>query len=1082
MILVVSGQDQLECRVLGPVEARVGGEPIALNGKQRSLLAVLLLEARRVMTAAQLAAAVWGDPPPVAHEARIRSLISELRRAFAAAGSEVIVTRPAGYLLPGELRLDLDRFTAIVAEARDAAARGNPQSAVASYDEALGLWHGAALGGASGPFAETQAKRLEEMRLRAVEDRVEALLACGRHADVIGELAQAVAEHPLRERPYGHLMVALHRSGRRGDALRVYQDLRRRLVDELGLEPSPELRQLQLRLLGGNSPAPPAPPRPVPLNRQLPADHGRFAGRDAELARLDTLAAGPDRLVLVVGAAGAGKTALAVRWAHRAADRFPDGQLFLDMRGFDRGARLSTADALPQMLQALGVPAEQIPIGVDAQRARYRAALADRKCLIVLDNVAEPGQVRPLLPGGPDSLVVATSRDRLGGLVALDGARRITLDSLPPGDAVRVLAHAAGTAAVDADPEAAAELARLCGYLPLALRIAGGRLADRPHAPLRDHVRELASLSHLRVPGDERATVRGALDLSYRMLIPPARRLFGLLGLVPAPAGWSTEHAAALAGVPRSEAGELLDALARLHLVRPVAADRYTCHDLLIQYAVAVGAALPAADRDAAVRRLLDFQLGSVDQATVHTFTPISRIPRAQPADGAVPVAFGGAAQAREWLATEWDNLVAAQRYAAEHGPRPHAWLLTDALRSHLYLTVSAPQWLAMAQTGLTAAERAGDAAGQAAAHFCIGLVRTRIAQFPAAVQEHERALALYRQAGWREGESTALRAMGVPLARLGRVTAAVECFTAALAIDREIGNRHGEAANLNNLASVYGDLGRPQEAACHLDVAIPLLRGLGRRHGEAIALTSLGELRHRQGRVDEALAAATQSLAISRESGYPAEQAGALTLTGMIHRDTGRYEEAAEAFTASLALATEHDDTENRILALNGLAALAILQGRAAEAAARLPAVLEIAAEVRHHRGWIETLLNSCYAACLVGEPGAGRDHARRALALARASGSDLDVPRALSALAMACLGAGRAGLAIGYARRALDLQRGTGNLIAQGRTLRILGQAYAAAGGRVPVSPFGEPVSAHQTVSAHQPVSAHPAAEERA
>jgi DNA-binding SARP family transcriptional activator/tetratricopeptide (TPR) repeat protein len=1054
MIPDMSGKDRLDCRVLGPVEVHIGGEPVALNGKQRSLAAVLLLEARRVLTAAQLAAAVWGDPPPVAHDARIRSLISELRRAFAGAGGEVIVTRPAGYLLPGEPRLDLDldRFTAIVAEARDAAARGNPQAAVACYDEALGLWRGAALGGASGPFAETQAKRLEEMRLRAAEDRVEALLACGQHADVIGELAQTVAEHPLRERPYGHLMVALHRCGRRGDALRVYQDLRRHLVDELGLEPSPELRQLQLRLLGGSGPALLAPPRPVPPHRQLPADHGRFAGRDTELARLDELAAGPDRLLLVVGAAGAGKTALAVRWAHRTAGRFPDGQLFLDLRGFDPGARLSTADALPQMLQALGVPAEQIPVGVDAQRARYRAALADRRCLIVLDNVAEPGQVRPLLPGGAGSLVVATSRDRLGGLVALDGARRLTLDSLPPADAVRVLAQTAGAAAVDADPAAAADLARLCGYLPLALRIAGGRLADRPHAPLRDHVRELASLAHLRVPGDERATVRGALDLSYRMLIPPARRLFGLLGLVPAPTGWSADTAAALAGVPRSEAGELLDALARLHLLRPVAADRYTCHDLLVQYAATVGAALPAADRDAAVRRLLDHYLGSVDQAAGHTFAPISRIPRDPPADGAVPVAFGGAAQAREWLAAEWDNLVAAQRHAAAHGPLAHAWLLTDALRSHLYLTVSASQWLAMAQTGLAAAERAGDAAGQAAAHFCIGLVRTRIAEFPGAVRAHERALDLYRQAGWREGESTALRAMGVPLARLGRVTAAVERFTGALAIDREIGNRHGEAANLNNLASVYGDLGRPREAADHLDVAIPLLRGLGRRHGEAIALTSLGELRHRQGRVDEALAAAARALEISRESGYPAEQAGALTLTGTIHRDTGRYEEAAAAFAASLALAVEHDDTENRILALNGLAAIALLQGRPEEAAARLPAVLAAAAAANHHRGWIETLLTSCYAACAVGRPAAGRDHARRALALARVSGSDLDVPRALCALAMACVGLGRAGLAAGYARRALDLQRGTGNLIAQERTMRILGHAYATAGMPVP------------------------------
>jgi len=1042
------GKDQLEYRLLGPVEVRIGSEPVALNGKQRSLLAVLLLEARRVMTAAQLAAAVWGDPPPLAHEARIRSLVSELRRALAPAGAEVIVTRPAGYLLPVEPAVvDVDRFTTAVEEARAASARGNPQAAVASYDEALGLWRGAALGGTTGPYARTHARRLEELRLRAVEDRVDAMLVCGRHTEVIGELAQTIDEHPLRERPYGQLMQALHRSGRRGDALRVYQDLRRRLVDELGLEPSPELRQLQLRLLGGDAPDR-TPARPAPANRQLPPDPARFVGRDAEIAELDALGDGPDRLVLVAGAAGTGKTTLAVHWAHRSAARFPDGQLFLDMRGFDRAARVSTADALPQMLQALGVPADEIPIGVDAQRARYRSALADRRCLIVLDNVGDPEQVRPLLPGGPGCLVLATSRDRLGGLVALDGARRLTLDILPPADAVRVLAHTAGEAAVDADPAGAAELARLCGYLPLALRIAAGRLADRPHASLRDHARELARLAQLRVSGDERATVRGAFDLSYRMLPPPAQRLFGLLSLVPAPAGWSTHTAAALAGVARSEAGELLEALARLHLIRAVAADRYACHDLLLQYAAMLAAGLLPADRDAAVHRLLDFYLRSTDGATLLTFSPVSRIPRETPADDVVPVAFAGTTQAREWMAAEWPNLVAAQRYAAEHGPRQMAWLLTDALRSHLYLTVSASQWLAMAQTGLSAAVRDGDALGQAAAHFCMGLLRTRLAQFTEAVREHEQAMLLYRRAGWREGESTALRAMGVPLARLGQVPAARDRFTDALAIDREIGNRHGEAANLNNLASLYAELGRPQEAAQHLDIAIPLLRDLGRRHGEAIALISLGELRHSQGRVAEALAAARQSLTISTERGYPIEQADALTLAGVVYRDTGRYREAVEAFTESLALAERNDYAENRVLALNGLAGVDVLQGRPVEALSRLAAALEIAAGIGHHRGRVEVLITLSYAVSGTGRYREARNHARQALALARASGSAFDVPRTLSALATACMGEGQVQRGIAYARRALETHQETGNGLAQARTLRILGRGYELLG----------------------------------
>jgi DNA-binding SARP family transcriptional activator/tetratricopeptide (TPR) repeat protein len=1050
------GGERLVFRILGSVEAGFGAaRPVPLNGKQRALLAVLLLEANRVVAIDQLADAIWGRPLPAAHETRIRSLVSELRKAFAT--DELIATRRPGYVLRIEPeQLDLERFTRAVEHAREAAAQGQPALAAARYDEALGLWRGAALGGVSGPFLDAHVVRLEELRLRAVEERIDAMLGAGRHAAVITDLRRVTDEHPLRERPHGQLMTALYRAGRRSEALDVYRDLRARLVDELGLEPTPELQRLQRLVLAGDAaltaPGPVPAPKPVSVTRQLPADAGRFVGRRAELARLHELSAGPDRLVLVVGPAGAGKTTFAVHWAHDAADRFPDGQLFLDMRGFERGPRMTAGEALAQLLQALGVPADEIPVGEDAQTALFRSALAGRRFLVVLDNVAEPGQVRPLLPGEADCLVLVTSRDRLGGLVALDGARRLTLDVLPPDDAVDVLAQTAGADLVEADRAAAAELARLCGHLPLALRILAGRVADQPERPLRQHVTEFAAhgrVAQLRMAGDDRADVRGAFELSYRVLAAEAQRLFRLLGLVPAPAGWSSAAVGALAAVPVDEAGRLLDTLARLHLVKAIAADRYDCHDLLLEYAAELAAAHdPPEQRDAAVRRLLDFYLYTTDHAATLAFTPTARLPREPIADGVAPVEFTEAGAARGWVATEWDNLAAAQRHAAAHGPRAMAWQLADALRNHLYLARSRSQRLSVAETGLAAALAEHDQLGEAAMRYYLGLLRYRMADFACAAHEHEVAAKLYHRAGWPEAESAALRALGAPLMHLGQVQAALERFQQALTIDRATGNRQGEAANLNNIASVYEELGELAEAARHLAVAIPLLRDLGRRHGVAIALANLGTVAHAQGDLETARTVLSEGLDISRDLGYREEEAETLVILGQVHRDTGRFDDATAAFDTALDIAQGTGDPRLEILALNGLASVEVMLGRPSAATTRLSLVLDTATRTGHHRGHVDGLLTLCYAACSNGLPDDAHQHASEALALATEAGSPVDTARAHAALAAACLAGGRFAECVAHAERALAAQRRLGLRLAEARTLRILTRAHEGAG----------------------------------
>ncbi|OKI71733.1 AfsR/SARP family transcriptional regulator [Micromonospora sp. CB01531] len=1058
---IVGGDGEWEFRLLGPVEAYRGGIQLPLNGKQRSLLVVLLLNANRVVATRQLAEAVWGQRLPASPEARVRLLISELRRAFASEGQRLILTRQPGYLVrasPGQI--DVDRFRHAVDQAKEAAARGRPEIAVEQYDKALAVWRGVALGGVSGAFVDTEAARLTELRERVAEDRTEVMMAVGRHAELVAELGHLVAGHSLRERPHAQLMMALYRSGRRGDALELYARLRERLVEELGLEPTPQLQRLQQQILAGdpalNPPLPAvrsaastvrqsSPPARMPA-RQLPPAPGRLVGRVRELEQLDALAARGDGPVLVVGPAGAGKTTLAVHWAHTAMDRFPDGQLFVDMRGFDPGARISPMDALPQLLHALGVATAEIPVGGDAQIAQYRSALAGRRLLVILDNVAEPDQVRPLLPGGPGCLALVTSRDRLGGLVALNGACRMTVDVLPPLDAIEVLAHTAGGELIEADPDATAKLARLCGHLPLALRIAAGRLADQPHHSIRRQVDELTRrgrMAGLRVSGDGRASVRGAFDLSYRALPRPAQRLFRLLGLVPAPAGWSAEAGAALAGMAVDDAGQLLDTLARLHLITATAAGRYVCHDLLLEYAAELAADDPPAQRDAAVDRLLAFYLHTTDQAATATVPAVSRLPRPPLPAGVVPVKFPDVTGTREWMIAEWDNVVAGLRHAAARGLRQLAWHLADALRSHLYLTASRPQWLAIAETGLAAAIAEGDVVGEAAMRFCLGFLRYQAAEFAESIREHERAVELYRQARWKPGESTTLRSMGVSLAHLGQLRPALDRFTQALALDREIGNEPGEAASLQNIAGTYKDLGDLELSARYLSVAIPLLRRVGRRPGEAIALINLGELRREQGRLDEALAAVRESLAICREVGLRHEAAEALITAAEVHRDAGRHREAQQGLDEALDIAQQTGNPRLQMLALNGLASIEIRAGRVSTAVARLDTALEVAARTGHSGGHVKVLLTLAEAHCALVEYRSAHRYASRALSLASESGAMVEVAAAHTALAAAYLGMGDPDQCISHCQQALQTQRRSGQRRAKIRTLALLRQA---------------------------------------
>jgi DNA-binding SARP family transcriptional activator/tetratricopeptide (TPR) repeat protein len=1049
--------DRVTFRLLGPVGLWLGEQPLGpATAQQRSVLALLLLDLDTVVPVPKISAALWSTAPPASAHNAVQGYVARLRRLL----SEVcpaarLIRTGAGYRLSADRRdVDLYQFRDLVTAAREA----RPDEADDLLGAALALWHGPALADVAGDWLPTAMRPvLEEERLAAVETRLAGDLGRGRGEQSIAALSALVAEHPLRERPVALLMTALHQSGRTAEALGLFRDTRRRLVGELGIEPGEELAGLHQRILGGRAQAA-ADPAPAPaVPRQLPADLPDLVGRTAELSFLDELPAAPG-IAVVCGWPGSGKTSLVVHWAHRVRERFPDGQMFVDMRGFHPGPRRSVAEALPLLLVALGVPADQVPIEADAQVALYRSVLSGRRVLLVLDNVAHADQVRPLVPGGLGCLVVVTSRDRLSGLVARDGARRLTLDVLPAADAVALLAAAAGAPGADriaADRDAARELAELCGRLPLALRIAGARLADRAHLGVRRQVEELTArgrMSQLRVEEDDGATVRTAFDLSYQALPARAGRLFRLLGLVPAPAGLAVAAAAALAGLPEDDIDALADALARLHLVRVTAAGRLVAHDLLLEYAAGLAAEQDTpAERDAAVDRVLHFYLHTADRANA----ALNGSPRLwllrEPAPPGVPVLeLDDQERTRQWLDAEWPNLVAALEHAAASGRNRLAWQLAHALRDVMRLQAHPAQWRSIARLGLAAARHDGDPRGESVMRQTLGLLRWRTGDLRGARAEYEAAVVLARGAGWPAGISAAGCNVGITLAQLGRPRAAIALFEQSLSIDRELGDRRAEAGSLTNLAAAFEEVGDLATAARYGELAMPLLRETGQHLGAAVAGDNLAMVRRELGRLDQARAASEESLRICRTIGARHEEAAALTTLGRVHADAGRYAQAEEVLCAGLDIVQRLSDSRLEVFAHTALAETHLRQGRPAEVAERLELTLAIVEQTGNRRAEVEALLLYADLLATRKEFPAALDHATRAAEVARAGGYALLTGQAYSRLAIARLGlADPAGCLID-GRRALRIQRRAGQRLAYARTLVTVGLAHEGLGER--------------------------------
>ncbi len=937
--------------LLGPLVVRDGTRQVPVSApQQRVLLAALLLSAGRVVSLDDLAETLWEGQPPSGARGALHSGVQRLRSTLGPRGADLIETRPPGYLLRADdSQLDVREFSVLAARGRAAADAGTWTLAADLLREALGLWRGEPLADVpSRLLHDREIPPIEDQRLQALVARIDCDLHLGRPGEVVAELRQLVKAHPLQEQFHAQLMLGLYRNGRQADALAAYQDARRILADELGLDPGPELRLMHQRILAadgellitadGSSPATPAtlspagPDLPVPephaagaareevIPRLLPVATRHFTGRAEALGTLAALADEASHttvIAVIAGTAGVGKTTLALHFAHQSAARFPDGQLYVNLRGFDpAGPPMPAAEAVRLFLDALAVPAARIPAGLDAQAGLYRSLLAGRRMLVLLDNARDVDQVRPLLPAGPGCLVIVTSRRQLTSLVAVEGALPLTLDVLGDAEAQELLARRLGPARLAEDPGAADDLVKLCAQLPLALSIAAARTASQPGlslaaltADLRDARGPLDALD----AGHSAANVRAVMSWSYQQLDAAAARLFRLLGLHAGP-DISAAAAASLAGLPPDHARRSLAELTRAHLLAEPAPGRFSCHDLLRAYAAELTRSADSeAERHAAADRVLDHYLYTANSAALRlhpTRRPVT-LPALRP--GAEPEPIDDAGQALAWFEAEYWVLMAAAGWALEAGFDTHVWQIAWALSRFLDMRSRWHDWVVIEQMALDATQRLGDRAAQASVHERFGFASARLGGYEDAYAHLGRALSIHAEHGDHAGQAYARNAMANILNWEGRYGEALDQAEQALKSYTAIGDRSGRALALNSVGWFHAVLGNQQQALSYCTQALDLFQELGNQEATASTLDSLGYAHQQLGNHADATACYQRAIRIDREIGSRLGLAETLGHLGDTRRAAGDPAEARAAWAEALAILDDlgHPDAD---------------------------------------------------------------------------------------------------------------------------------------------------------------------------
>jgi DNA-binding SARP family transcriptional activator len=934
--------------LLGPLVVRDGTRHVPVSApRQRVLLAALLLSAERVVSLDALADTLWEGPPPTGARGALHSAVQRLRSTLGPAAQ--IVTQPPGYLIKvGGGEFDVRDFGILAARGNAAAVTGDWAQAAGLLRKALGLWRGE-------PLADVPSRRLrdrevppiEDQRLQALVARINADLHLGRHSELVAELRQLVAAHPLQEQFHAQLMLSLYRSGRQADALAVYQDVRRVLAGELGIDPGPELRLLHQRILAadadllalmGDGPADDTPAALSPSSparrdqtagrenvvpRQLPASARHFVGRTAALDALARLAAEAAEasqstvISIIDGTAGIGKTTLALHFAHRVAGQFPDGQLYANLRGFDpAGPPMTPAEAIRYALDALAVPTARIPADLDSQAGLYRSLLAGKRVLVLLDNARDVDQVRPLLPASPGCLVIVTSRSQLISLVAVEGAVPLTLDVLADGEARELLTRHLGQDRVAGDPLAADELTRLCARLPLALSIAAARGASKPGLSLAALAAELRD-AHGRLDaldaGHAAANVRAVFSWSYQQLDGTAARLFRLLGLHAGP-DCGIAAAASLIGLPTAEVRRILGELTKAHLLAEHSPARFSCHDLLRDYAVELTQSADSeAERRAATGRMLDHYLHTAYAAALELHPTRKPITLGALLPGVTPEHISDAGQALTWFEGEHRVLMAAVGRALEAGFDTHAWQIVWALSRFLDVGGRWHDWAAIERIALAATQRLGDQAAEAYAHQRLGFVSARVGNYDDAYAHLELALRIHTESGNHIGRANVHNSLAITLNYQGRYREALGQAQQALEWWTAAADRSGQAVGLNSVGWFHVVLGDHQEALSYCQQAVDMFRDLGSQEGVANALDSLGYAYQQFGNLPEATACYQRALGLHRELGGRWGTAETLGHLGDTQHAAGNPADARAAWEEALVILEDlhHPDAD---------------------------------------------------------------------------------------------------------------------------------------------------------------------------
>jgi DNA-binding SARP family transcriptional activator/tetratricopeptide (TPR) repeat protein len=994
----------MEFRVLGTVELWANGRTHVLGSlKQRLAFACMAYEIGRPVSVDVLIDHLWENSPPANARRILYSYVSKLRTTIRRAVGDDgphLQNRTNAYVLDGHPHtVDAHRYASLSAQARSLVDSGDDEQAARLLEEASSLWRGEPLSGLPGLWAEELRTTLAHQSLAVAHIRTEIAFRRGHFADSVPGLASLVSRHPANETLAEHLMLALYGSGQPGEALRVYGDVRRRLVDELGSEPGRRLHRVHhgilhgvpvTDLLPGAAPAPQfrpfggSPPNTLPRRPAL-------VGRKAEMQKIRTAlthTAGANGNVVALeaigGMAGVGKSALALHAAYELRDRFPDGQLFLDLHAHaDDQAPMSPAAALDILLRSLGIPSASIPRDFDEATARWRAELAHRKVLILLDDVADAGQVLPLIPGGDSpSMLITTSRRRLSGIPEL---HHISLGVLPKDDAIALIRQQVG-AERTANTRELADLIRVCTQLPLAITLAASRLGSHPSWRIADFTHRLTT-SHQRL-SELRDGTRGitrVFGFSYQRLNAAKQTTFRRLGLHIGPE-FGPHAAAALAGVGLVEAESILETLLNYSLIDEPTAHRYRMHDLLREYARTLATTEePDEQRTAALDRLLDFYLYAADRAdrVLYSYRPridiqVSHTPAALPT-------LTDRSAARSWFAKERATLLTVAERAWEIGPPDRAALIANTLGGFLETERHTGIAESIHQRAVAHWRATGDGPAEARALIDLTLAHSRTDRYSAAIAVAEQAVALARSVDDDEAAAEALLQLATPVRSLGQLNRALSLEREALGVALHTGNDQLRYRARNNAAITLLALGEFDASLSSFEAALADLRASSDEIGQAIVLNNIGDVYRNQGAHDKARNAYEKSIELASTHGALVNRATSQMNLGFSLLASRKLDPALALYREALNAFRSIGERRRELLCLNGIGTIYRLTGRHDEALAHHYRALDIAQDIGAAAEEAQVLIQLGLAEHSAGRSALGISYVEAALEIAR-------------------------------------------------------------------------------------------------